>query len=53
MDRTAKQSPAAFTLITGGNSGIGIELARQAVADGRDLILVAQTRTPCKPRQPS
>ncbi len=42
MGSTAKQSPAAFTLITGGNSGIGLELARQAAADGRDLILVAQ-----------
>jgi short-subunit dehydrogenase len=39
---TAKQTPSGFTLITGGNSGIGLELARQAAADGRDLILVAQ-----------
>jgi short-subunit dehydrogenase len=31
-----------FTLITGGTSGIGLELARQAAADGRNLILVAQ-----------
>lgn len=38
----AAQSPATFTLITGGNSGIGLELARLAAADGRDLILVAQ-----------
>jgi uncharacterized protein len=36
-----KQSPG-FTLITGGNSGIGLELARQAAADGRNLILVAR-----------
>jgi short-subunit dehydrogenase len=38
----ATRSSAAFTLITGGNSGIGLELARWAAADGRDLILVAQ-----------
>jgi uncharacterized protein len=37
-----KQTTSGFTLITGGNSGIGLELARQAAADGRDLILVAQ-----------
>jgi uncharacterized protein len=42
---TANQRPSAFTLITGGNSGIGLELARQAAADGRDLILVAQNTT--------
>jgi uncharacterized protein len=39
MGTTAKQP--TFTLITGGNSGIGLELARQAAADGRNLILVA------------
>jgi short-subunit dehydrogenase len=42
MSRSTKRRPSAFTLITGGNSGIGFELARQAAADGRDLILVAQ-----------
>jgi len=39
MGTTASQP--TFTLITGGNSGIGLELARQAAADGRNLILVA------------
>src|SRR6266540_6480073 len=38
----ASQQPSTFTLITGANSGIGLELARQAAADGRNLILVAQ-----------
>jgi hypothetical protein len=42
VNTTANQRPAGFTLITGGNSGIGLELARQAAADGRNLILVAQ-----------
>ena len=42
MSRRTKRRAFAFTLITGGNSGIGLELARQAAADGRDLILVAQ-----------
>jgi len=27
------QQPSPFTLITGANSGIGLELARQAAAD--------------------
>jgi short-subunit dehydrogenase len=42
VNTIANRRPAGFTLITGGNSGIGLELARQAAADGRDLILVAQ-----------
>src|SRR5262245_22694946 len=42
MGTTASQP--TFTLITGGNSGIGLELARQAAADGRNLILVAQNQ---------
>ncbi len=32
---------SGFTLITGGSSGIGLELSRQAAADGHPLILVA------------
>jgi len=43
MGTTARQP--TFTLITGGNSGIGLELARQAAADGRNLILVAHNAT--------
>jgi uncharacterized protein len=40
--QTMVRQKSAFTLITGGNSGIGLELARQAAADHRDLILVAR-----------
>src|SRR5262245_18715833 len=36
------ENGSGFTLVTGSNSGIGLELARQAAADGRNLILVAQ-----------
>jgi short-subunit dehydrogenase len=39
---TASQPTSGLTLITGGSSGIGLELARQAAADGCGLILVAQ-----------
>jgi short-subunit dehydrogenase len=46
MGTTAKQP--TFTLITGGNSGIGLELARQAAADGRNLILVAHNEATLK-----
>jgi uncharacterized protein len=38
----ASQRPSTFTMITGANSGIGLELARQAAADGQNVILVAQ-----------
>jgi short-subunit dehydrogenase len=37
-----RNQSAEFTLITGANSGIGLELARQAAADGRKLILVGR-----------
>jgi short-subunit dehydrogenase len=38
----AAERSSTFTLITGANSGIGLELARQAATDGRNLILVAR-----------
>jgi uncharacterized protein len=38
----ATQHSSAFTLITGANSGIGLELARQAAANRQNLILVAR-----------
>src|SRR5262249_8245423 len=42
LRRMPSQAASAFTLITGANSGIGLELARQAAANGHNLILVAQ-----------
>ena len=53
MSTTAKQSPAAFTLITGGNSGIGLELARQPQPMGATSFSSPKTRTPWRQRQPS
>lgn len=42
------RAPVVTTLITGGSSGIGLELARQAAADGSDLILVSRDETALK-----
>ena len=50
---SAVATQPTFTLITGGNSGIGLELARQAAADGRNLILVAHNPAALEPPQPS
>src|SRR5256886_7111383 len=37
-----RNQSSVFTLITGANSGIGLELARQAAADEHNLILVGR-----------
>jgi uncharacterized protein len=44
----ARGAGQVITLITGGSSGIGLELARQAAADGSDLILVSREEAPLK-----
>jgi NAD(P)-dependent dehydrogenase (short-subunit alcohol dehydrogenase family) len=35
-----RNQSSVFTLITGANSGIGLELARQAAADGHNIEVV-------------
>src|SRR5262249_14178058 len=45
---SAPGTSAAFTVVTGASSGIGLELARQAAADGRNLILVARSEDSLK-----
>jgi short-subunit dehydrogenase len=37
------EKTSTHTLVTGATSGIGLELARQAAADGRDLILLSRS----------